>query len=89
MKWVATENLHLTLKFLGGVDTADVVKVCEAVRKAVADLSPFQLEIHGAGAFPNLRRPQTIWLGSRDGGPTDDETCRPRRQGPGKVRLPS
>jgi RNA 2',3'-cyclic 3'-phosphodiesterase len=67
VKWVDPEKLHLTVKFLGGVDAEDVARVCDAVEKAVADVSPFQLAIRGAGAFPNTRRPQTIWLGAGEG----------------------
>jgi 2'-5' RNA ligase len=65
--WVAPENVHLTLKFLGDVSDADVPGVCEAVRGAVAGVAPFDLEIRGAGAFPNLSRPRVIWLGSAEG----------------------
>lgn len=67
VKWVAPENLHLTLKFLGDVAANDVAQVCAAVREAVAAIEPFELEMRGAGAFPNVRRPQTIWLGAEEG----------------------
>jgi 2'-5' RNA ligase len=67
VKWVDPENLHLTVKFLGDVDAGKIVQVCGAVQKAVADLAPFPLEIRGAGAFPSVLRPQTIWLGAGEG----------------------
>ncbi len=67
VKWVSPENLHLTVKFLGELDADDVAPVCAAVEKSVAETSPFTLEIRGAGAFPNLRRPQTIWVGAGQG----------------------
>ena len=63
VKWVEPGNLHLTLKFLGDVDQSDIPRVCQAVQSAVAEVQPFEFEIRGAGAFPNLRRPRTIWLG--------------------------
>ncbi len=65
--WAAPENMHLTLKFLGDVRDADVPPVCEAVGEAVAGVTPFELEIRGAGAFPNLSRPRVIWLGAAEG----------------------
>jgi 2'-5' RNA ligase len=65
--WVAAENMHLTLKFLGDLREEDVPRVCEAVRGAVAGVAPFELEIRGAGAFPNLSRPRVIWLGAAKG----------------------
>jgi 2'-5' RNA ligase len=63
VSWVAPQNLHLTLKFLGEILANDVPRVCEAVRAAVAGRAPFEVEICGAGAFPNLARPTTLWLG--------------------------
>lgn len=67
VKWVERQNLHLTLKFLGDVPTTDMPQIIQAVTQAVAETNPFELEIHGAGAFPDLRRPRTIWLGVREG----------------------
>lgn len=63
ISWVKPDCLHLTLKFLGDVDLRDIPGVCEAVTRAVADLPPFEIEAHGAGAFPTAARPRTIWLG--------------------------
>ena len=37
--------------------------MCEAVRQGAAEVAPFELEVCGAGAFPNNRRPRTLWLG--------------------------
>jgi 2'-5' RNA ligase len=67
VKWVDPENMHLTLKFLGDVDAREVHHVCGAVREAARGVEPFKLEIRGTGAFPNARRPRTIWLGAGEG----------------------
>jgi 2'-5' RNA ligase len=67
VKWVASPNLHITLKFLGDVDAKEIHRVCEAVQKAVADAPPFEFEIRGAGAFPKASRPRTVWLGVAQG----------------------
>lgn len=61
--WVAPQNMHLTLKFLGDVDYRDVYHVCKAVEQSVATVEPFTVEIKGVGAFPSLERPRVIWLG--------------------------
>lgn len=68
VKWVDPANMHLTVKFLGDVDSRHVHEVCWAVEKAVAELPRFELELRGAGAFPNARRPRTVWLGAGQGG---------------------
>ncbi|MBN2217951.1 MAG: RNA 2',3'-cyclic phosphodiesterase [Pirellulales bacterium] len=64
VKWVAPENLHLTLKFLGDVALTDTARICEAMEKAAREVEPFGLEMAGAGAFPSVGRPRTIWLGA-------------------------
>jgi 2'-5' RNA ligase len=67
VKWVEFQNLHLTLKFLGDVRMEETAEVCAAVAWAAADVTPFELEIRGAGAFPNPGRPRTLWLGCQQG----------------------
>ena len=67
VRWIVPENLHLTLKFLGDVEVLEIPRICSAVSAAVEDFSPFELEVLGAGAFPDLIRPRTIWLGVRAG----------------------
>ncbi len=63
VRWVEPTNLHLTLKFLGDVERNDVPAVCNAVLRAAADIPPFDLESRGVGAFPDVDRPRTIWMG--------------------------
>jgi 2'-5' RNA ligase len=67
VKWVEPESLHWTLKFLGDVDILETPAVCEAVRKAVEPLAPFDVEAWGVGAFPDIHNPRTVWIGMRDG----------------------
>lgn len=61
--WVKPENMHWTLKFLGDVDMNRTAEICTRVAKAVAESPPFEVDVQGAGAFPNTARPRTIWLG--------------------------
>jgi len=63
VKWVDPRNLHLTIKFLGATRRADLPRLGAALWSLAAGAAPFDLELAGAGAFPNLRRPQVIWLG--------------------------
>jgi len=67
VKWVEPENMHLTVKFLGDVGLSETYEVCKAVARAVKDVEPFDLEIRGVGAFPNIHRPRTIWFGGGAG----------------------
>ncbi len=65
LKPVERENIHLTLKFLGNVSASKL----EEVRSALTQVAfpPFSLEIKGAGAFPNLKRMNVIWVGVGEG----------------------
>ena len=67
VKWVAAENLHFTLQFLGDVDDAALGDICTKVGRAAADAKPFEIRVAGAGAFPRPARPRTLWLGVSDG----------------------
>lgn len=67
VKWVERQNMHLTLKFLGDVPSAEAPQVCEAVQNAVAAAQPFEMRLSGAGAFPRPNRPRTVWLGVSEG----------------------
>ena len=67
VKWVEPDNIHLTLLFLGEVDDRDIIEVCRAVASCCAERSAFALEVKTVGAFPNLRRPRTLWVGVGDG----------------------
>ena len=64
-RWVAPENYHLTVAFLGGVDEERIGEVAAAVREAAARVRAFDIPLDAAGAFPNVRKPRATaicWL---------------------------
>jgi 2'-5' RNA ligase len=67
VRWVAAENVHLTLKFLGEVDEALVPEIEEALAAAAGEARPFALALRGGGCFPNARSPRVIWVGVSEG----------------------
>jgi RNA 2',3'-cyclic 3'-phosphodiesterase len=67
VSWVAPVNLHVTLKFLGGVDPGRLDAVRESLVRAVEGLSTFDLVVEGLGAFPSATRPRVIWGGVASG----------------------
>ncbi|MCL4201077.1 MAG: RNA 2',3'-cyclic phosphodiesterase [Pirellulaceae bacterium] len=88
VKWVEPENMHLTLQFLGDVEQADVPAVCQAVERAAAGFPPFEISLLGAGAFPHLGRPSTIWIGVVDAVKESAQTpVAPRGHGDGAKDL--
>ena len=63
VRWVDSEGIHLTLKFLGDIDPALVEDVLRAMEQAASGTLPFQVHLNGLGVFPNLRRPRVLWAG--------------------------
>ncbi len=64
LKTVETENMHLTLMFLGDVES----RLGELTNKiAEMTFKPFKIEFKGVGVFPSLSKPRVIWLGVSNG----------------------
>jgi 2'-5' RNA ligase len=63
--WVRPEQLHLTLKFLGNVAPARIAALEARLIEAVGVIEACTAEVAGVGAFPNLARPQVLWVGVR------------------------
>ncbi len=65
-RWVRAESIHLTLKFLGEIESARLPSVFHAVREASAPLAPLALRLAGLGCFPNPHRPRVVWAGVQE-----------------------
>jgi 2'-5' RNA ligase len=63
-RWVRPENIHLTLKFLGDIQSGDVDRIGVAMANAVSGSAPILLAVKGIGVFPGTKRPRIIWLGT-------------------------
>ena len=63
VRWVRTDNLHLTLKFLGAVSVDRIDLIRQALKRAVENIPPLALFARGLGVFPGVRRPRVIWVG--------------------------
>lgn len=57
---VTPENMHLTVKFLGDVEDREIPRIIDALREAVADAEPMELEVTGVRCLPNARRPRVL-----------------------------
>jgi RNA 2',3'-cyclic 3'-phosphodiesterase len=62
-RWVNPESIHLTLFFLGDIRESQVVPVQEAITRTAACFAAFELRLGLPGAFPDMVRPQIIWVG--------------------------
>lgn len=67
LRWVPPENLHFTLKFLGGITPPQLAGVVAAAREVAARTQRFSITLAGLGAFPSARRPRVVWAGVSSG----------------------
>jgi 2'-5' RNA ligase len=60
-RWVRTESLHVTLKFVGETAENRVMEIQETLRQV--KVPPFEIEFKNVGFFPNPRSPRVFWIG--------------------------
>jgi len=63
VRWVKPAGIHLTLKFLGNINPAQVDDVAATAAQLVRDEPPLTLCAAGLGGFPSHRKPRVIWVG--------------------------
>jgi RNA 2',3'-cyclic 3'-phosphodiesterase len=64
-RWMRTENMHVTVKFIGHVPDDDTLRM-GGMRAALADIHSeraVEMRFRGMGFFPNERRPRVFWCG--------------------------
>lgn len=59
VKWVKTKNLHLTLKFLGEVDVAEIPALIATLQ--TIKFEKFTLEVGSLGVLPDRHQPRVIY----------------------------
>jgi len=63
IRWVPSENIHLTLKFLGDVSLSNLDVLKELLKAEAAVQKPMVISVGRVGAFPKIRSPRVIWVG--------------------------
>lgn len=66
VRWVPSDHWHLTLKFLGDVDTAVLPRLSEAIRESAAQVPVFEFAARGLFPFPSGRKPRIVAAGIED-----------------------
>lgn len=66
VRWVKPEQFHLTLRFLGSVESARVQALTDAVRTAAQNFGALRLRAETIGCFPDARFPRVVWAGVAD-----------------------
>ncbi|GAB6151880.1 RNA 2',3'-cyclic phosphodiesterase [Desulfosporosinus burensis] len=65
--WKSQDSLHITLEFLGELDSTMIPVLTETLTKVASNYSSFELNLGGVGGFPSLKRPHTLWTALNGG----------------------
>ena len=63
-KPVEPQNLHFTLQFLGEISEENSQKIKQALK--TIEFSTFEVNFKGIGAFPKMKFPRVVWIGTDD-----------------------
>ena len=63
IKWVSKDNLYITLKFIGELNTDHISTIQKSLTERLSSVPAFDMHINGLGVFPNSRKPRIFWLG--------------------------
>jgi 2'-5' RNA ligase len=66
-RWVRTNNLHLTMKFLGDTPEAVIPRLADTIDMVVENHRPFEIRLDRLGGFPNLRKPRVLFYRISEG----------------------
>jgi RNA 2',3'-cyclic 3'-phosphodiesterase len=66
VRWARREQFHLTLRFLGDVEAAQVEALAEAIRTACGGFGALHLRAERIGCFPERGYPRVVWVGVQD-----------------------
>lgn len=67
IKLTKPENIHITLKFFKAFPINKLDLLYDKLTQTSNSAKPFKITISGVGAFPNLIKPQIIWIGITEG----------------------
>lgn len=62
IKWIKEDNLHITLFFLGYIETEAIPEICQKVREACEKKDIFDLDFSKIELAPNIDDPQYVWV---------------------------
>ena len=61
--WAKTDNIHLTLKFIGDYPTNKIESLNIDISKITGKTKFLNLDFSRSGAFPSVDNPRILWLG--------------------------
>ena len=67
VKLVEPGNVHITLKFLGDTNEEHIDRIEEIIKDAIKETDSFEIQLKGAGVFPNQNYIRVMWIGIKNG----------------------
>lgn len=61
-RWVKTENIHITLRFLGNRSSKRVKQIIKAFPMMLEQIPKFNITLDTLDAFPNIDEPNVLWI---------------------------
>lgn len=66
IRWVKIHHMHLTLRFLGDVESDLITEIPEKLHKHTRNINSFPLIIKSLGVFRSVSYPRVLWAGIKD-----------------------
>ena len=66
INYVKTNQIHMTLKFLGSTPVDDIPAIIETCQKVAKRHQPFTMDFDRTGLFGSNNVPRVLWLGMND-----------------------
>jgi len=63
LRWIDPDNLHLTLRFTGNTEDAQLVDIVKGLDELAPKYGQFDLDIEGIGLFGKQSAPKILWAG--------------------------
>lgn len=62
INWTRSENIHITLNFLGETDSEHIKDQASGLAKLVANYPTFEMGTMDTGVFPHANNPRVLWV---------------------------
>ena len=66
INWVSGKNLHLTLSFIGEINSKNIDQLKVELNN-ILTFNSFDITVNGTGSFPSLENPRILWLDIQKG----------------------
>mgnify|MGYP006279379007 FL=1 len=63
IKWVNSEQFHITLFFLGDTDEEMIPRIRTQLGNMADQFNSFNINLSGLGVFKNINKPRVLWTG--------------------------